>query len=74
MAGAVGAFASRLATAFVALDKGGAQDGLERGQLAQKSLATFSQSGSGLLLNIHQTTYNTGLIVGLLNTFFNLFV
>ena len=42
MAGAVGAFASRLATPFVALDEGAAQDRLQRGQLAHKNVATFS--------------------------------
>jgi hypothetical protein len=56
MARAVGAFASRLAASFVALDKGAAQDGLEWGQLAQKSFATFSQGGRRLFLYIHQTT------------------
>jgi len=42
MARAVGAFASRLAAPFVALDEGAAQDRLERGQLAQKNVAAFS--------------------------------
>jgi hypothetical protein len=74
MARAVGAFASRLAASFVALDKGAAQDGLEWGQLAQKSLAAFSQGGRKLFWYIHQTTYITGLIVEQSNTFFNPFV
>src|SRR5437870_2481577 len=34
MTGTVGAFASRLATSFVALDEGAAEDRFERGQLA----------------------------------------
>jgi hypothetical protein len=42
MTGAVGAFASGLATAFVALDERTAQDRFERGQLAQERLAAFS--------------------------------
>ena len=63
MTRAVGAFASRLAAAFVALDERAAQDGFEWGQLAQKRLAAFSQGGSGLALHFHQTTYITGLIV-----------
>jgi hypothetical protein len=74
MARPVGAFASRLATSFVALDKRAAQDGLERGQLAQKSFAAFSQGRRRLFLYIHQTTCTTGLIVEWPNTFFNLFV
>ena len=63
MTGTVGALASRLATAFVALDEGAAQDRFERGQLAQKSVAAFSQCGSGFFLYFHQTTYTTGLII-----------
>ena len=63
MAWAVGAFASRLAASFVALDEGTAEDRLKRRQLAQESVAAFSQCGGGLLLNLHQTTYITGLIV-----------
>jgi len=74
MAGAVGAFASRPATSFVAFDERTAEDRLERRQLAQESVAAFSQCGSGLVLNFHQTTYITGLILRQLNTFFNLFV
>ena len=74
MAGTVGAFASRLATSFVALDEGTTQDRLERGQLAQESVAALSQCGSGLVLHFYQTTYITGLIVIEVNTYFNLFV
>jgi hypothetical protein len=74
MARAVGAFASRLAASFVALDKGAAQDGLEWGQLAQNGFAAFSQGGRKLFLYVYQTTYTTGLIVNWPNTFFNLFV
>src|SRR5262249_50706617 len=62
MTGAVGAFASRLATAFVTLDQRAAQDRFERGQLAQKRLATSSQDGSRLVFHFYQTTYKTGLI------------
>jgi hypothetical protein len=63
MAGTVGAFASRLAASFVALDERTAEDRLERRQLAQKNVAAFSQCGSGLVPDFHQTTYTTGLIV-----------
>jgi hypothetical protein len=63
MTGAVGAFASGLATAFVALDEGTTQDGFERGQLAQERLAAFSQGGRGSFLCFHRTTYKTGLIL-----------
>src|SRR6266849_7863260 len=41
MAGAVGAFASRLAASFVALDERTPEDRLERRQLAQESVAAF---------------------------------
>ena len=74
MAGTVGAFASRLATSFVALDQGAAEDRFQRRQLAQESVATLPQCSGGLVLNFHQTTYITGLIVIEVNTFFNLFV
>src|SRR6185437_8645128 len=63
MAGTVGAFASRLAASFVAFDERTAQDRLERGQLAQESVAALPQCSGGLALNFHQTTYTTGLIV-----------
>jgi hypothetical protein len=74
MTGTVGALASRLAAAFVALDERPAQDRLEWRQLAQESVAAFSQGGSGLALDFYRTTYQTGLILSLRNTFFNLFV
>src|SRR6266852_4486884 len=63
MAGAVGAFASRLAASFVALDERTPEDRLERRQLAKESVAAFPQGGSGLVLDFHQTTYTTGLIL-----------
>ena len=47
MTGALGALASRLATAFVALDEGTTKDSFERGQLAQERLAALSQDGCG---------------------------
>src|SRR6516162_3204259 len=71
---AVGAFASRLAASFVALDERTAEDRLEWRQLLQENLAAFPQSGGGLVLDFHQTTCLTGLIVKHSNTFFNLFV
>ena len=71
MAGAVGAFAPRLATSFVAFDEGAAEDCFERGQLAQESFAAFSQCGSGRLLHSCQTTYITGLIVNHVFSFVN---
>src|SRR5687768_14873710 len=74
MAGAVGAFASRLATSFVALDQGAAEDRFQRRQLAQESVAALSQCGTGLGSHPCQTTYITGLIVIEVNTYFNLFV
>jgi hypothetical protein len=74
MTGTLGAFAPRLATAFVTLYQRAAQDRLERGQLAQKRLATSSQHGSRLVFHYYQTTYTTGLILPEENTFFNLFV
>ena len=45
-----GAFASRLAARFVALDERAAQQTLEWGQLAQQLLSAPSQSECGLLL------------------------
>src|SRR4030095_16634440 len=63
MAGAVGAFASRLAASLVAFDERTAQDRLKRGQLAQESVAALPQCSGGLALSFHQTTYTTGLIV-----------
>src|SRR6516164_9414177 len=74
MTGTVGALASRLAASFVALDERPAQDRLEWRQLAQESVAAFSQGGGSLVLNFHRTTYTTGLILSPRNTFFNLFV
>ena len=63
MTGTGGAFASRLATWFVALDEGAAQDRFERGQLAQESSAAFSQCGSGFVSHFWQTTCLTGLMI-----------
>src|ERR1700693_3158922 len=74
MARTLGAFAPRLAAAFVTLDERAAQDRLERGQLAQKRLAPSSQGGNWLVFDFHQTTCITGLIVLYENTFFNPFV
>src|SRR5260370_27600706 len=74
MARTVGAFAPRLAAAFVTLDERAAQDRLERGQLAQKRLAPSSQGGNWLVFHICQTTCITGLIVLDENTLFNPFV
>jgi hypothetical protein len=59
----IGAFASRLAASFVTLDERTPENGLERRQLLQESLAPFSQCSGGLVLNFHQTTYTTGLIL-----------
>src|SRR6266852_3197752 len=50
MARAVGAFASRLAAWFVALDERTPEDRLERRQLAKESVASFPQGGSALIL------------------------
>jgi hypothetical protein len=78
----VGAFASRLATAFVALDERTAQDSFERGQLAQgqlaqERLAALSQGGGGLFRYFHRTTLTTGLTVpsgiSFVNAFFRVF-
>ena len=74
MAGALGAFASRLAAPFEALDEGATEDRLEWGQLPQESVALLSQARRGLFAVFHRTTYITGLIVYSLNTYFNLFV
>jgi hypothetical protein len=74
MAGTLGAFAPRLAAAFVTLDERAAQDRLERGQLAQKRLAPSSQGGNWLVFHFCQTTCTTGLILPKENTFFNPFV
>ncbi len=63
MAGPIGTLASRLAAAFVTLDQGATQDRFQRGKSAHKSVAAFSQRGSGFFLYIHQTTYTTGLII-----------
>lgn len=63
MTGAVGAFASGLAAAFVALDEGTTEDSFERGQLAQKRLAVFSQDGRSLLRYFHRTTLTNGLTI-----------
>ena len=73
MAWTVGAFASRLATAFVTLDERATQDGLEWRQLAQKRLAAFAQGGGRLFLHFYRTTYITGLIVFDIGAFFNSF-
>jgi hypothetical protein len=69
----VGALASRLATWLVALDERATQDGLERGQLAQKRAAAFAQGAGQLFLYFYQTTYITDLIVFDIDTFFNSF-
>jgi len=75
MAGAVGAFAPWLATAFVTLDQRAAQNRLERRQLAQEGLTASPQAGGRLVLfHCYQTTYTNGLIVAEENTFFNPFV
>src|ERR1700693_3258427 len=74
MARTLGAFAPRLAAAFVTLDERAAQDRLERGQLTQKRLAPSSQGGHWLVFHICQTTCITGLIVLDENTFVNPFV
>jgi hypothetical protein len=63
MSGAVGAFASWLATSFVSLDEGASQDRCELGQLTHKSIAAFSQCGSEFFLYVHQTTYKIGQII-----------
>jgi hypothetical protein len=74
MTGTVGAFASWLATSFVALDEGAAENGFERGQLAQEGVAAFSQCGRGFVLHLYQTTYTTGLIVTHVFSFVNPFL
>src|SRR5215470_10108450 len=74
MTGAVGAFASGLAAALVALDEGTTEDGFERGQLAQERLAAFSQGGSGLFRYFHRTTLTTGLTVTSGISFVNAFL
>jgi len=61
MSRTVGTLASGLATSFVALDEGTAEDLLERGPWAQESSAAFSQSGRGFVRHGFQTTYITGL-------------
>jgi len=63
MSGPIGTLASRLAAAFVTLDQGASQNRFQRGKSAHKSVAAFSQRGSGFFLYIHQTTYKTGLII-----------
>ena len=60
---AVGAFASRLAASFVALDERTTENRVEWGQLTQERTAAFPQYGGGLVLNFNQTTYTTGLIL-----------
>ena len=69
----LGAFASGLATAFVALDEGTTEDGFERGQLAQERLAALSQGGGGLFRYFHRTTLTTGLTVASGISFVNSF-
>src|ERR1035441_10587702 len=74
MAGAVGAFAPWLATAFVTFDQGAAPGPLERRQWAQEGLTASSQGGGRLVFHSSQTTCTTGLILPEKNTYFNLFV
>src|SRR5215831_4440985 len=52
MARAIGAFASRLAASFVALDERTTEDRLGGRQLAQESVAAFPQCGSRLVVDV----------------------
>src|SRR5258708_1305288 len=63
MTGAVGAFASRLATAFVTLDQRAAQDRFDRGHLAHNLFATSSPAGTSPVFHFFRSTYKTGLIL-----------
>lgn len=77
MPGTVGAFASRFAAWFVALDERATQQMIQRRQLVQQLLPASSQSERGLLARCAahdcQTTYITGLLLIPINSFVNLF-
>ena len=73
---AAGAFASRLAAGFVALDEGTAQQTIEGWQLAQQLSATSAQSNRRLSAQLRahecQTIYITGLLIIPIDSFVNL--